>query len=115
MVLGVQPLTHAAESGYSDIEASYAKEAILALTASGVVVGYESGKTFGPKDSIKSVDLDISLARLTGKKAPRWVDSKALTREQASKAIAEALGLSEVQKPAFKYLDDASISAECKG
>jgi uncharacterized repeat protein (TIGR02543 family) len=114
MVLGVQPLTYAAEPGYGDIETSYAKEAILALTASGVVEGYEA-KTFGPKDSIKSVDLDISLARLTGKKAPRWVDSKVLTREQASKSIATALGLSEVQKPAFKYLDDASISAEYKG
>jgi hypothetical protein len=51
-------------SGYTDIADSYAEEAILALTGSGVVNGYEEGVTFAPKDSFKAVDLDIALARL---------------------------------------------------
>jgi hypothetical protein len=99
-------------SGYADIAGSYAEEAILALTDSGVVNGYDEGVTFAPKDSFKAVDLDIALARLTGKPEPKWTRSPEITREAAAKAVAEAFGLEPVAEPKSKYGDDAEIVEE---
>jgi uncharacterized membrane protein YgcG len=100
----------AAES-YEDVaESHWAYDAITAWSAdeTAILRGYGDGR-FGPDDTLKSVELDIIVARLLGADEPAWKQSAALTREAAAKTLASALGLAPVTEPAEPYSDDADI------